>query len=199
MATTDATLMFWVVGCQFALWELSAAELAAGRGGVLGLPRAGHPHQVARRPGPDRGVGRGLVVVGGPRPPPGSGCDGAGGPWSAPRSPSPGNVAILIHSHGEYYRVAVGLPHSIRRATNGIEEHGGFPGYYVALGLLTFFPWSTFFARGPGRGLVPAQGVARRSGSLLGWVVGPLILLECVRTKADSTTYLPALPRLGPC
>src|SRR3954471_297043 len=26
MATTDATLMFWVVGCQFALWELSRRD-----------------------------------------------------------------------------------------------------------------------------------------------------------------------------
>ena len=51
----------------------------------------------------------------------------------------PEYVGIL--SRGDFYRVAVGY-HIIQRVTSGIEEHGGFPGYYVALSLLTFYPWS---------------------------------------------------------
>ncbi len=43
----------------------------------------------------------------------------------------------------------------------------------------------------PGRG----GGVARRSGFLLGWIVGPWLVLECFRTKLVHY-YLPALPGL---
>src|SRR5258708_5882828 len=100
-------------------------------------------------------------------------------------------MAILLHSQGDYYRVAVGY-HIIQRMTSGIEEHGGFPGYYVVLSLLTFYPWSA---------LLPAAlhgGWSRRRsdpafGFLLGWIVGPLVFLELVRTKLIHY-YLPAYP-----
>jgi 4-amino-4-deoxy-L-arabinose transferase-like glycosyltransferase len=100
-------------------------------------------------------------------------------------------VAIGVISRGEFYRVAVGH-HIVQRVTTGIEEHGGFPGYYVVLSLLTFYPFSA---------LLPAAihgGWSRRRsdpalGFLLGWIVGPLILLELVRTKLIHY-YLPAYP-----
>ena len=44
---------------------------------------------------------------------------------------------------------------SSSRMPRGIEEHGGFPGYYVVLGLVTFFPWSALLPAAlwrPGRG-----------------------------------------------
>ena len=63
-------------------------------------------------------------------------------------------VAIGIVSRGDFYRVAVGF-HIIQRVTSGIEEHGGFPGYYVVLSVLTFYPWS---------GLVPARFTAAGRG-----------------------------------
>ena len=55
-----------------------------------------------------------------------------------------------------------------------------------------FHPWSAFvpaalLAAWTRRGTQPAFGF------LLGWVVGPLILLECVRTKLVHY-YLPAYP-----
>src|SRR5262249_48393511 len=100
-------------------------------------------------------------------------------------------VAIGVASHGEFYRVALGF-HVIRRVALGVEEHRAFPGYYVVTSLATFHPWSA---------LLPAARLGawsrRRShpafGFLLGWVVGPLILLECVRTKLPHY-YLPAYP-----
>ena len=82
--------------------------------------------------------------------------------------------------------------HVLRRMTTGIEDHGGFPGYYLATSLGTFYPWSA---------LLPAALLGawarRRSepvfGFLLGWVVGPLLMLECARTKLIHY-YLPAYP-----
>jgi hypothetical protein len=73
-----------------------------------------------------------------------------------------------------------------------MEQHGGFPGYYLAASFLVFFPWVT---------LVPSAiaGAWRRRSSdpnlgfLLGWAIGPLFLLECFRTKLIHY-YLPAYP-----
>lgn len=190
MATTDATLMLWVVGCQFCLWELSQRsswKIAALFWTLLGLAI------LTKSPaGPVLLVASGGVswLLGGPtsflkR------LHWRWGPLLCAAIVLPWNVAILLRSHGEYYNVAVGY-HIIRRATTGIEEHGGFPGYYVVLSFLTCFPWSA---------LLPAAiyaGWSRRKespvyGFLLGWIIGPLILLECVRTKLIHY-YLPAFP-----
>ncbi|AGA29393.1 ArnT family glycosyltransferase [Singulisphaera acidiphila] len=190
MATTDATLMLWVVGCQFCLWELSQRsswKIAALFWTLLGLAI------LTKSPaGPVLLVASGAVSwwLGGPtsflkR------LHWRWGPLLCAAIVLPWNVAILLRSQGEYYHVAVGY-HIIRRATSGLEEHGGFPGYYVVLSFLTCFPWSA---------LLPAAlyaGWSRRKespvfGFLLGWIVGPLILLECVRTKLIHY-YLPAFP-----
>lgn len=190
MATTDATLMLWFVGCQFCLWELSQRrswKLAALFWTLLGLAI------LTKSPaGPVLLVASGAVSWwwGGP-----TGylkrlhwrwgvllCAAIVLPW---------NIAILLRSHGEYYNVAVGY-HIIQRATTGIEEHGGFPGYYVVLSMLTCFPWSALLPAA----LYGAWMRRRESphfGFLLGWIVGPLVLLECVRTKLIHY-YLPAFP-----
>jgi 4-amino-4-deoxy-L-arabinose transferase-like glycosyltransferase len=73
-----------------------------------------------------------------------------------------------------------------------MEAHGGFPGYYPVIATLVFYPWSA---------LVPAAilgaWLRRKSnpelGFLLGWVLGPLLLLECFQTKLIHY-YLPAFP-----
>ncbi len=73
-----------------------------------------------------------------------------------------------------------------------MEAHGGFPGYYPVVSALVFYPWSA---------LLPAAIVgawARRKAEpalsyLLGWIIGPMILLECFRTKLIHY-YLPAFP-----
>jgi 4-amino-4-deoxy-L-arabinose transferase-like glycosyltransferase len=80
----------------------------------------------------------------------------------------------------------------VHRLASDMEAHGGFPGYYPAMSALVFYPWSA---------LVPAALAGawlRRKldpnlGFLLGWAVGPLLLLECFRTKLIHY-YLPAFP-----
>ncbi len=80
----------------------------------------------------------------------------------------------------------------VHRLASDMEAHGGFPGYYPVVSALVFYPWSA---------LVPAALVGawqrRKSdpnlGFLLGWVIGPLLLLECFRTKLIHY-YLPAFP-----
>jgi 4-amino-4-deoxy-L-arabinose transferase-like glycosyltransferase len=104
---------------------------------------------------------------------------------------APWFIAIYFVSHGDFYREMVGK-HVIQRMTHGMETHGGFPGYYVATILGTFYPWSA---------LLPAAMVlawTRRRGNpdlgfLLGWALGPLIMLESVSTKLIHY-YLPAYP-----
>jgi 4-amino-4-deoxy-L-arabinose transferase-like glycosyltransferase len=190
LATTDATLTFFVVGCQFALWELSrgpSRRVAAAFWLCLGLA------VLTKSPAGPVLIAASAVASwwwGGP-----TACwrrlHWRWGPILAAAVVLPWNVAILLRSHGEYYHVAVGY-HIIRRATNGIEEHGGFPGYYVVAGLLTFYPWSALLPAA-----LAAAWAKRRetplAGFLLGWLIGPLILLECVRTKLIHY-YLPAIP-----
>jgi 4-amino-4-deoxy-L-arabinose transferase-like glycosyltransferase len=190
LATTDATLTFWFVGGQFCLWELCrrpSRRIAAVFWLLLALG----------------------ILTKGPVPAVLLAASGLvswwwGGPTACWKRLNwrlglaivalvtlPWFVAIGIASRGDFYRVAVGF-HLIQRVTTGIEEHGGFPGYYVLLSLPTFYPWSA---------LLPAAlhgGWSRRRGDpalgfLLGWIVGPLIFLELVRTKLIHY-YLPAYP-----
>ncbi len=192
LATTDATLAFLVVGCQFALWELARGPSKAAAA-VFWVFLA----LATLTKGP---VGPALIVA----------SAGVSWWWGGPTDcwkrsrlrwgwglagfallTAPWYVAIGLASHGDFYRVMVGR-HVIHRMTTGMEDHGGFPGYYLVASLATFYPWSA---------LLPAALVgawARRKSSpafgfLLGWAVGPLILLECARTKLIHY-YLPAYP-----
>jgi 4-amino-4-deoxy-L-arabinose transferase-like glycosyltransferase len=190
LATTDATLAFWFVGGQFCLWELSqrpSRRVAAVFWLLLALGL------LTKGPVPAAlFAAAGLVSWwwGGP-----TACwkrlEWRKGLLLVVLVTVPWFLAIGILSRGEFYRVAVGF-HIIQRVTSGIEEHGGFPGYYVVLSLLTFYPWSAL--------LPPALYGAwsrRRAnpafGFLLGWIVGPLLFLELVRTKLIHY-YLPAYP-----
>jgi len=190
LATTDATLALWLVGAQFCLWELSrrpSKRLAAAFWVLIGL--------ATLTKGP---VGPALVA-----------CAGVaswwcGGPTTAWGRlcwrrgvalfllvTAPWYVAVGVISRGEFFRFALGKQVA-ERVVSGVESHGAFPGYYVLASVLVFHPWA---------GLLPAAlrgaWVRRRSapefGFLLGWVAGPLILLECVRTKLIHY-YLPAYP-----
>jgi 4-amino-4-deoxy-L-arabinose transferase-like glycosyltransferase len=190
LATTDATLTFFLVACQFCLWELARAP--SGRLAALfwvGLALA------LLTKGP---VGPVLIGV--------SGLVSWwwGGPTACWRRlhwrrglagfvllTAPWYVAIGVISHGEFYRVAMGY-HVVRRMTTGIEQHGGFPGYYVLATLVVFYPWSALLPPA----LLGAWSRRRQRpefGFLLGWIVGPLILLECVQTKLIHY-FLPAYP-----
>ncbi len=103
-------------------------------------------------------------------------------------------VAIGITTRGDFFRFAIGVQ-MIQRVTSKLEEHGGFPGFYAATTVATFFPWSA---------LVPAclvaawtrRGTSPNLGYLLGWVVGPVLLLEPATTKLIHY-FLPAIPALA--
>ena len=51
--------------------------------------------------------------------------------------------------------------HVIHRMTTGMEDHGGFPGYYLATSLGTFYPWSALLPAALRRRLGPAQEPSR--------------------------------------
>ncbi|MFO0949956.1 MAG: glycosyltransferase family 39 protein [Isosphaeraceae bacterium] len=190
LATTDMVLTFFVVTCQFALWELSrgpSRKMAAVFWVCLGLAvltkSPAGPVLIAASAAASWWWGGPVAWL--------RRLHWRWGPLVAAAIVVPWNVAILLRSNGEYYNVAVGY-HIIRRATNGIEEHGGFPGYYLVTGMVTFYPWSALLPAA-----LAAAWTKRRetplAGFLLGWLIGPLVLLECVRTKLVHY-YLPAFP-----
>jgi len=190
LATTDATLTWLIVAAQSCLWGLGKRDklvYAVSFWVALGL--------MTLLKGP---VGPVLVAVAG----------GLSWWWGGPSVAwrrvrwrlgltifggltLPWYLAIGIESRGEFFRFAVQTQLAQRIATS-LERHGGFPGYYAALSLPMFYPWSA---------LVPASLVmawTRRrvnpaAGFLLGWIVGPMLVLECVQTKLIHY-YLPAYP-----
>ena len=190
LATTDATLAFFVVLAQSSLWSLSRApSLRWALTFWVALALA----TLTKGPvGPALVASAGVVSWwwGGPT----AAWGRLRWRWGLPLFlliVAPWLVAVGVISRGEFFRFALG--HQVaRRVVSGVEEHGGFPGYYFVTSLLTFHPWSA---------LLPAAFLGawerRRSdpafGFLLGWVVGPFLLLECVRTKLVHY-YLPAYP-----
>jgi 4-amino-4-deoxy-L-arabinose transferase-like glycosyltransferase len=190
LATTDATLALFVFGCHFCLWELTrrpsplwaalfwiCLSLATLTKGPVGLALIASSSLVAWCCGWPASAWkrlcwkRGLV-----------GCAILTLPWY---------ILISIASGGEFLRFAVGRQ-IVHRLANDMEAHGGLPGYYPAVSALVFYPWSALFPAA-----VAGAWACRRSdsrlGFLLGWAIGPLLLLECFRTKLIHY-YLPAFP-----
>ncbi len=188
LATTDATLALWLLGCQGCLWVLSRRSsrpaaalfwiflnLAILTKGPIGPAIVAAASAMAwwwRWPMPPRerlhlrwGLVSLLVVS---------------GPWF---------VAATVASRGEFLRFAVGKQ-ILDRVASDMEAHGGFPGYYPVVSAVVFYPWSALLPAA-----VVGACVRRRSdpalGYLLGWTFGPMILLECFRTKLIHY-YLPA-------
>jgi 4-amino-4-deoxy-L-arabinose transferase-like glycosyltransferase len=190
LATTDATLALWLVGCQACLWVLgkrpsrvaswsfwlllSLAMLTKGPIGpamilVSGLLAWwwGWTPPSLQRLNWRKGAAMFIVLV---------------APWFA---------WVTVASGGDFLRFAIGRQ-IVNRMASDMEAHGGFPGYYPVISALVFYPWSA---------LVPVAllaAVMRRKSSpalafLMGWMIGPLILLECFRTKLIHY-YLPAFP-----
>lgn len=190
IATTDATLLLWIVACQAALWELGKRPSGLWAG-VFWVSLA----LATLTKGP---IGPVLLVM----------SSAFAWWWGVPLTAfrnlrwgwglpvfallaAPWFIAIGIRSDGDFFRVSMGY-HVVRRAMTGIETHGGFPGYYVLGTLLTCYPWSALLPAG-----VLAAWSRRKGhpelGFLLGWIVGPLVFLEVVQTKLIHY-YLPAIP-----
>jgi 4-amino-4-deoxy-L-arabinose transferase-like glycosyltransferase len=193
LATTDATLALFVVLSQFCLHELNRRP--------SGLAAAGFWTALALATLTKGPVGPAFIAVA-----------GLSSWWFHGRSACwrrlhwrrglawllaltlPWFVAIAVASEGDFFRFAVGVQ-MVKRVATPVEQHGGFPGFYILSTLATFYPWSVF---------VPVAVLAawrrRREspvlGFLLGWAFGPLVLLELVQTKMIHY-YLPALPALA--
>jgi 4-amino-4-deoxy-L-arabinose transferase-like glycosyltransferase len=190
MATTDAFLTLLLTCCQASLWALDRRPSKA----VAGAFWVALALSVLTK-GP---IGIALIAA-------------AGLVCSVLRGPSacwkrlhwrwglagfavltlPWFLAIGIMTRGEFFRVAVG-EQIVSRVVEAREAHGGFPGYYLVTTLLTYYPWSTLLPAA-----VAGAWIRRREtpvlAVLLGWLIGPWIVLECVQTKLVHY-FLPAYP-----
>lgn len=93
----------------------------------------------------------------------------------------PWALAAEEASRGAFFRVAIGH-HVLQRSLSTLEHHQGFPGIYILAIFVLGFPWA---AQLPAA-LRKAWDQRRNSGEilfLLGWVLGPLILLESLKTR----------------
>ncbi len=93
----------------------------------------------------------------------------------------PWGLAAVIRTNGAYWSEGVGR-HVVERTAQSLEGHWGPPGYYLASWIVCAFPWSVL---GP---VAIWQGWRiskrdRRVAGLLGWVIGPWLVLEVVQTK----------------
>ena len=91
------------------------------------------------------------------------------------------------------------IAHAIRhdvwdRMMTPLEQHAGPPGYYFASVWATFFPWSLLLPLAIGVGV--NRRADPRSRFALAAVIGPWVMLECVRTKLPHY-LLPAFPPLA--
>lgn len=93
----------------------------------------------------------------------------------------PWALAANHASGGAFFRVAIGH-HVIGRSLSTLEHHGGFPGIYILAFFILAFPWA---AQLPG--VIRRCWVARRDSMetlmLLGWLLGPLLIFECLKTR----------------
>lgn len=190
LATTDATLVVETLACLVCLWELSlrpSRVLATLFWVLLAL--------ATLTKGPVAAALIATAVVAGWafgwRPPSRSCLEWRRGLLTFATITAPWFIVISALSRGAFLRFAVG-DQLLGHVTSEMERHGGFPGFYAIGSLLAFQPWS---ALAPAA--IAAAWTRRRSqpelAFLLGWIVGPMLLLECFRTKLLHY-YLPALP-----
>lgn len=191
LATTDAMLAFCFVACQVFLWELSRkATVWAAAGFWVALAVS----TLTKGPTAPALLGAASLVSwwwGGPtdcwkrlRPKWGAVVFAAIAlPWFA---------AIGLATRGEFFRFAYLGKQGVGRIVNGIEQHWAPPGYYLAATIAIFYPWS-FLLPSALRAAWSKRRERPEFGFLLGWIVGPWIVLECVQTKLFHY-FLPAYP-----
>lgn len=196
LATVDALLLAEIAGCQWILWRivsqpgdgksrsarwlwlllglavLTKGPVALAIVGVtlLGFGAIRHEWSWLRRLEPWSGLAILAVVV---------------LPWA---------VAVQVLTGGEFLRHSLGH-HVVSRSLTPLENHRGFPGYYVVSVLGMMAPWGFFLP------LAIAAGWKKprrdpRFAFLAAWAIGTLLLFEAVRTKLVHY-YLPAYPALA--
>jgi 4-amino-4-deoxy-L-arabinose transferase-like glycosyltransferase len=100
-------------------------------------------------------------------------------------------VAIYRATDGEFYRVAIG-EQALGHSMSAMNEHRGFPGFYLVLALGGLLPW-TLGITGVFAGFRQWSRELGPRSFLLGWIAGPMVMVEIMRTKLPQY-YLPAFP-----
>lgn len=106
---------------------------------------------------------------------------------------APWAVAISLESHGQFYQQSLGQDFAAKLA-GGQESHGAWPGYYLLLVTLTFWPAILFVAPGLGAAIRKHADPATRF--LLAWAGASWLMFEIVPTKLPHYV-LPAYPALA--
>jgi 4-amino-4-deoxy-L-arabinose transferase-like glycosyltransferase len=99
--------------------------------------------------------------------------------------------AVHDSTNGQFLMMSLGK-HVVERSTTALENHRGFPGYYLVSLFLLMTPWSwalPWAVHRHGKRLLED----RRLLFLLAWLIGPMLMFEAVRTKLVHY-YLPAYP-----
>ncbi|HKU64663.1 MAG TPA: hypothetical protein VJQ06_06370 [Rhizomicrobium sp.] len=89
-------------------------------------------------------------------------------------------IAITIQSQGMFFEEALGNDFAAKMA-GGQESHGGWPGYYLLLSALSFWPAILFVL--PGILLAVSRRAEPAMRFLLAWAAGWWLLVELVPTK----------------
>lgn len=106
---------------------------------------------------------------------------------------APWAIAISLASHGQFYQQSLGDDFAAKLA-GGQESHGAWPGYYLALVTLTFWPAILFVVPGLGAAIRKSTDPATRF--LLAWAGVSWLMFELVPTKLPHYV-LPAYPALA--
>jgi 4-amino-4-deoxy-L-arabinose transferase-like glycosyltransferase len=105
----------------------------------------------------------------------------------------PWGIAILFESHGAFYEQSLGQDFAAKLAS-GQESHGAWPGYYLLLATLTFWPAILFVIPGLGAAIRRLQDPATRF--LIAWAGASWLMIEAVPTKLPNY-ILPAYPPIA--
>lgn len=105
----------------------------------------------------------------------------------------PWGIAILIESHGAFYEQSLGQDFAAKLA-GGQESHGAWPGTYLLLVTLTFWPAILFLLPGLGAASQRLDDPATRF--LVAWAGASWLMIEAVPTKLPNY-ILPAYPPLA--
>jgi 4-amino-4-deoxy-L-arabinose transferase-like glycosyltransferase len=106
---------------------------------------------------------------------------------------APWAIAISLASHGQFYEQALRQDFGAK-LVGGQETHGAWPGYYLAIVTLSFWPAVLFLA--PGVGVAIRRHTDAAIRFLLVWTGASWVMFEIVPTKLPHYV-LPVYPALA--
>jgi 4-amino-4-deoxy-L-arabinose transferase-like glycosyltransferase len=106
---------------------------------------------------------------------------------------APWAIAIALTSHGAFYAQSLGQDFAAKLAS-GQETHGAWPGYYLALLTISFWPAILFLAPALGASVRQQRDPAMRF--LLAWAGASWVVFELIPTKLPHYV-LPVYPALA--